>query len=300
MTVLRREISDYLSHLKIERNLSLNTIGAYSRDLNRLALFLEDAAIGSVEHVSPELMVAYQSHLATGGFSRSTVQRHLAACRSFLKFCVSEGLLPADPAAHLSLPKSGQRLPKALSVVDTTALVEALATSEDILDMRDYALMEFLYATGSRISEAVNLEIDHIDVQEGSVRLLGKGNKTRVVPLGSRAVSALERYLVRSRPSLLKVSTFHVFLNRKGEPLSRQSAFKAVQRCREIAHIAAEVSPHTLRHSFATHLMEGGADVRVVQELLGHASVATTQIYTLVTAQRLREVYATAHPRARR
>ena len=166
--------------------------------------------------------------------------------------------------------------------------------------MRDYAVAEFLYATGARISEVCQLTLDDLDFASRTVRLFGKGGKTRVVPFGTSAASALERYIVRSRPSLVREPSKYVFLNRKGMPLGRQSAFKAIARCADLANVGQQVSPHTLRHCFATHLLEGGADVRIVQELLGHASVTTTQIYTLVTQQRLREVYAVAHPRSRR
>jgi integrase/recombinase XerD len=224
----------------------------------------------------------------------------LAAVRGLHSFALKERWTMTDSCALLVSSKPAVRLPKALSVGDTLKVVEVLGSAESATDMRDYAVVEFLYSTGARISEVVGLTLDDLDLKGGSVRLFGKGSKYRIVPIGGAAIAALERYIVRARPSLVKQTTNVVFLNRKGEPLGRQSAFNAVSRCAELAQIKQAVSPHTLRHCFATHLLEGGADVRVVQELLGHASVTTTQIYTLVTQQRLREVYSMAHPRSRR
>ncbi|MGA0857752.1 MAG: tyrosine-type recombinase/integrase, partial [Candidatus Nanopelagicales bacterium] len=190
-------------------------------------------------------------------------------------------------------------LPKALSVSQTLKIVELLMTSEEVLDIRDYALIEFLYSTGARVSEAVNLELNHINFDESVVILTGKGDKSRLVPLGSKAKSALEKYMIRVRPSLMKYPTSHVFLNVRGGHLSRNSAFNIIQNVALRAGITESISPHTLRHCFATHLLDGGADLRVVQELLGHKSVATTQIYTKVSLDKVRETYALTHPRAR-
>lgn len=302
MTAIQRQVREYLGHLRVERNLASNTQVAYERDLARYVSFLESFGLLDVGEVHPSHTNAYQSHLlsAESGLSRTSANRMLAAVRGFHAFALKEKWTEHDACAQLIVSKTTLKLPKALSIDDTIRLVEVLAASESPVDMRDYAMVELLYATGARISELCQLTLDDIDISSRSVRLYGKGGKTRVVPFGTNAAAALERYLVRARPSFVRVTTNTVFLNRKGLSLGRQSAFNAVARCARLAHIRQAVSPHTLRHCFATHLLEGGADVRIVQELLGHASVTTTQIYTLVTQQRLREVYAVAHPRSRR
>ena len=238
-----------------------------------------------------------EDHPALGAGSAA---RTLVAVRGFHRFAVREGLTPVDPAAPVKPPAPAKRLPKALPLSDVEALLEAAGSAGTALALRDRALLELLYGTGARISEAVGLDVDDLDLDEAVVRLVGKGSKERRVPLGSYAAEACSAYLVRGRPELVAAGRGApaVFLNARGGRLSRQSAWSVLVRAAERAGLASAVSPHTLRHSFATHLLDGGADVRVVQELLGHASVTTTQIYTLVTVDRLREVYATAHPRA--
>ena len=238
--------------------------------------------------------------------SASSAARTLVAVRGFHRFLALEGEVATDPAEAVAPPKAPKRLPKAISVSDVERLLSAASLGETPAALRDRALIEVLYGSGARISEAVGLDVDDIDLDDvdhmpGSVRLLGKGSKERVVPLGSYAREAVTAYEVRARPSLAVKGrgTPALFLNQRGGRLSRQGAWAAIHAAAERAGLGAKVSPHTLRHSFATHLLDGGADVRVVQELLGHASVTTTQIYTMVTVQRLREVYAEAHPRAR-
>lgn len=295
------QIREYLSHLRVERHLAVNTIAAYRRDLQRYEDFCRACSVAGVDEISEQLVEDYQRTLAEDpGLAPASVDRMLAAIRGLHKFAVREGWVGSDAAKSLVARKRPASLPKALSVDDTVRLVEALASGESPVDMRDYALLEFLYGTGARISEACGLRLPDLDLKGGAARLTGKGGKTRVVPVGSNAVAALERYLVRARPSLLRQGTDFVFLNNRGGVLARQVGFNAIRRAAELAQIGVDVSPHTLRHCFATHLLEGGADVRVVQELLGHASVTTTQIYTMVTIQRLREEYSSAHPRARR
>lgn len=296
------QVREYLGHLRVERNLSANTQDAYRRDLERYLAFLAQLGVSDVADVQPAHVNEYQAHLLSKevGLARTSANRMLAAVRGFHAFALKEKWTSVEACSGLIASKPATRLPKALSIDETFKLLDVISGSESLTDMRDYALVEFLYATGARISEVCNLTLDDIDVQSRSVRLFGKGGKTRVVPVGSTAIAALERYLVRARPTFMVETSNYVFLNRKGKPLGRQSAFNAVSRCAELAHIRQDVSPHTLRHCFATHLLEGGADVRIVQELLGHASVTTTQIYTLVTQQRLREVYSVAHPRSRR
>jgi integrase/recombinase XerD len=222
------------------------------------------------------------------------------AVRGFHRFAVQEGISATDPGREVKPPASAKRLPKALTVEEVEAILTSTGgVAADPLGLRDRALLEFLYGTGARISEAVGLDLDDLDVDNGVAHLHGKGGKQRLVPIGSKGREALSAYLVRSRPGLLVTAQPAVFLNARGGRLSRQSAWTILRAAAERAGVTAEVSPHTMRHSFATHLLDGGADVRVVQELLGHASVTTTQVYTKVTVEHLREVYALAHPRAR-
>lgn len=230
----------------------------------------------------------------------SSAARAVVAVRGFHKFVVREALSSTDPAVEVKPPVPPQRLPKALPLDDIEKILSAAGASGTPFAMRDRALLEVLYGTGARISEAVGLDVDDLDLEVGIARLSGKGGRQRLVPVGSYARSACTAYLVRSRLELVSTgkTTSAIFLNARGGRLSRQSAWTILRRSAEQAGVTAAVSPHTLRHSFATHLLDGGADVRVVQELLGHASVSTTQIYTLVTVDKLREVYATSHPRA--
>jgi integrase/recombinase XerD len=232
--------------------------------------------------------------------SAASAGRAVVAVRGFHRFCVREGLVTADVAAAVSPPRIPDRLPKAISVEAVEALLQAASVEDSPVALRDRALLEVLYGTGARISEAGGLAVDDVDLVAGAALLRGKGSKQRMVPLGRMAREAVDAYLVRGRPALSAQGrgTSVLFHNTRGAPLSRQSAWAVLQGVAGRAGVTGDISPHTLRHSFATHLLEGGADVRVVQELLGHASVTTTQIYTLVTVDHIREVYATSHPRA--
>jgi len=295
-----------LDHLRVERGAAANTLSSYRRDLARYRQFLDGRAISDPVAVRESDVTEFLAGLREGGpdrppLSASSAARTLVAVRGFHKFLALEGETPTDPAGAVAPPKAPKRLPKAISVTDVELLLSAASVGETPAALRDRAIVEVLYGCGARISEAVGLDVDDIDLEQGSVRLLGKGSKERIVPLGRYAREAVTAYTVRSRPSMaLKgTGTPALFLNQRGGRLSRQSAWKAIHAAAERADLGGKVSPHTLRHSFATHLLDGGADVRVVQELLGHASVTTTQIYTMVTVQRLREVYAEAHPRAR-
>ena len=266
------------------------------------------AALGGddLAEVTPARVADYLAGLREGDadhppLSAASAARAVSAVRGLHRFAVREGLAPDDPAREIVPPTPPRRLPKALAVEEIEAILRAAGGPEP-LALRDRALLEFLYGTGARISEAVGAAIDDLDLSDGTVLLHGKGGKSRLVPVGGYARTAVEAYLVRARPELARAGrgTPVVFLNARGGPLSRQSAWTILRRAAERAGLdQARISPHTLRHSYATHLLDGGADVRVVQELLGHASVTTTQVYTLVTVDRLREVYATAHPRAR-
>lgn len=309
-TALGRAMSTYLQHLGVERGLAPNTMAAYRRDLRRYEKFLAEAGVGEPAAITRHHLSGFAQGLSDGADGGSplgmrSVARTIVAVRGLHKFWALEGICDADPAADLHPPQPGRRLPKAISVHDVAKILESAGTDSPT-GLRDSAMLEFLYSTGARISEAVGLDVDDLvvpdDPQDGPslVRLFGKGSKERIVPIGSYAQRALEAYLVRGRPVLVAKGsgTPALFLNARGGRISRQSVWTILKTVAGHAQVEAEVSPHTLRHSFATHLLEGGADVRVVQELLGHASVTTTQVYTLVTADTLREVYAAAHPRA--
>jgi len=256
------------------------------------------------QHVASFLAKLREGDAEHPPLGASSAARTLVAVRGFHRFALREGLSPVDPAGVVSPPAPARRLPKALPLADVEAILAAAGHGGTTLALRDQALLEVLYGTGARISEAVGLDVDDLDLEVGVVKLAGKGGKQRLVPIGSYAIRALQGYLAGPRLDLLRspgttrAATAAVFLNSRGGRLSRQSAWTVLGKAAKRAGVAADVSPHTLRHSYATHLLDGGADVRVVQELLGHASVTTTQIYTLVTVDKLREVYATSHPRA--
>lgn len=298
---LDRAIDAYFRHLTIERGLSANTLGAYERDLRRYRAWLGEEGVTDTAEVTAEQVARFAAEQASAepAPAASSLSRLQSSVRGWHRYLVREGIDEFNPAERLRPPKLPRRLPKALTIEETLRLLAA-PSAEEPLGIRDRALLELLYATGARVSEAVGLDVD--DVSHGEVlRVRGKGDKERIVPLGSYARAALDAYLTRVRPSLSARGrgTATLFLGARGAPLSRQSAWLIIREAAERAQINREVSPHTLRHSFATHLLQGGADVRVVQELLGHASVATTQIYTAVSVDALRDVYFTAHPRAR-
>ena len=302
---LQRALRTYLDHLVVERGLADNTMKSYRRDLRRYVAWLAAQGVLDLDGVREDTVTGFLVSLREGGpghppLSAASAGRAVVAVRGFHRFMVREGLTTVDPSAAVRPPTPAKRLPKALPLPDIERILEAAGAPGTTLALRDRALLEVLYGTGARISEAVGLDIDDLDPEQGTVLLRGKGSKQRIVPVGSYAQAALDAYLVRGRGELSAAGrgTPAVFLNARGGRLSRQSAWTVLARAAERAGVTAEVSPHTLRHSFATHLLDGGADVRVVQELLGHASVTTTQIYTLVTVDSLREVYATAHPRA--
>jgi integrase/recombinase XerD len=297
-------VAEYIRHVTIERGLSAHTVSAYRRDLRAYSLWLEQQGVLAWPAVTPVMIGAYLQEAASRPempLSASSRSRVLSSIRGLHRFLVDEGESATDPTSDLVAPKLPRRLPKAISVEQMSALIEATGGDLDV-QIRDRALLELLYATGARISEVVGLNVDDVTAQDRLIRVRGKGGKQRLVPVGSYAREALDAYLVRVRPlfSARGQATPALFLGPRGGRVSRQSAWLAIRAAAERAHLSQEISPHTFRHSFATHLLAGGADVRVVQELLGHSSVATTQIYTLVTADTLRESYASAHPRARR
>ena len=303
-TALARSAQAYEDHLAVERGLAANSLAAYRRDLRRYREFCAGRGITAVDQVSEADLGDFLAWLRHGSeahppLSAASAARTLVAVRGFHRFAQREGMTATDPGRAVRPPAAAKRLPKALTVAEVEAiLASAGGAAAEPLGLRDRALLEFLYGTGARISEATGADVDDLDLEAGEVLLRGKGGKERLVPVGSYARTALEAYLVRVRPGLLTGSQPAIFLNARGGRLSRQSAWSILRAASERAGVTAEVSPHTLRHSFATHLLDGGADVRAVQELLGHASVTTTQLYTKVTVDHLREVYATAHPRA--
>lgn len=304
-----RGVTDYLQHVGVERGLAANTLAAYRRDLARYSNFLAGQGVERPGDITRHHVTDFAQALSDGSDGAAplgvrSAARTIVAVRGLHKFWALEGTTTSDPASDVHPPMPGKRLPKAISVGEVTRILEA-AGSDSATGLRDRALLEFLYSTGARISEAVGLDVDDVSLEHAGgepaiVRLFGKGSKERLVPLGSYGARAVGAYVVRGRPLLASKGkgTPALFLNARGGRISRQSAWTILKAAAEKANITKDVSPHTLRHSFATHLLEGGADVRVVQELLGHASVTTTQVYTLVTADTLREVYAAAHPRA--
>jgi integrase/recombinase XerD len=300
-----RAAEAYLDHLAVERGLARNTLSSYRRDLGRYTAHLSTTGRDRLSEVGEADVAAFLAALRTGDdahgpLSSSSAGRAVVAVRGLHRFALREGWTGVDPAAQVRPPVPARRLPSALSVEQVEALLEAPDQGTP-LGLRDRALLELLYGTGARISEAVGLAVDDLDRGTGLVRLDGKGGKQRVVPFGRCAARAVDAYLVRGRPALAAAGTGSpaLLLNARGGRLSRQSAWTVLRTAAERAGVAGHVSPHVLRHSCATHLLDGGADVRVVQELLGHASVTTTQVYTLVTVDRLREVWASTHPRAR-
>lgn len=309
-TALDGQMQGYLDHLTIERGVAANTISSYRRDLRRYAEHLNERGIDDLRNVTENdvsdfLVALRRGDPENGVVSLSAVSaaRAVIAVRGFHRFAAAEGIIDLDVARAVKPPTPSRRLPKSLTLDEVLSLLEGAGgddPSDGPLSLRSRALLELLYSTGARISEAVGLDVDDVDTQARSVLLRGKGGKQRLVPIGRPAVAALDAYLVRGRPELARRGrgTPAIFLNARGGRLSRQSAWQVLQDSADRAGVTSAVSPHTLRHSFATHLLEGGADVRVVQELLGHASVTTTQIYTLVTVHALREVWAGAHPRA--
>ena len=293
------QLREYLNHLIVERGLSKNTISAYSRDIER---FIAESSINDLSSVTQNDVEKFISAARSRALAESSIARSVVAIRNVVEFtCKESGTL--NQVKDVKPPKIKLRLPKALTIAEVTDLIAAAKSSGNPHALRESAILELLYGTGARISEIVALNVNDVIKFDGgevtSLRLSGKGGKERVVPVGKYAREALDQYLVRVRPNLVNGDREALFLNDRGGRLSRQSMWKSVAEAAKRAHISVDVSPHSLRHSYATHLLDGGADVRVVQELLGHSSVTTTQIYTLVTIDKLRENYANAHPRAK-
>jgi integrase/recombinase XerD len=301
-TDLERERERYLRYLTLERGRSKNTLSAYRADLGTYLEALAGTGITRPGDITPVAVADYVNGLPG---TATTVARKLSSIRNFHRFLLEEAVISRDPGLEVPSPRLPSRLPKALTIEQVGALLDAVA-GDDPIALRDRALLEFLYATGARVSEALALTVDDIVGDDSqtreTIRVTGKGQKQRIVPVGSYARKALDAYLTRARPALVakaKKSTPHVFVGARGAGLSRQNAWLVMSKAAQKAQLIGLVSPHTLRHSFATHVLAGGADIRVVQELLGHSSVSTTQIYTKVTIDTLRDVYQSSHPRAR-
>ncbi|MDZ7576725.1 MAG: site-specific tyrosine recombinase XerD [Candidatus Nanopelagicales bacterium] len=304
-TQIARVATEYLDHLVVEKGISPNTLDAYRRDLGRYTQFCAARSVTSLTDATESLIGDFLGWLRSPGqegpeLSAASAARTMAAVRGLHGFAVREGLLADNSAVSVKPPTLQTRLPHGLAVQQVLDILRAPDPAEPT-GVRDRALLEFLYGSGCRASEAVGLDVDDVDLEARAVLLRGKGRKERIVPIGTLTVTALESYSIRVRPALAArgKGTAAMFLNSRGGRLSRQTVWTVLKRAAKTAGVDGSVHPHTLRHSFATHLLQGGADVRVVQELLGHASVTTTQIYTMVTVEHLREVYANTHPRGR-
>lgn len=297
------ELERFIRHLRIERGLANNSLAAYRRDIGSYFAFLQDCGVQSPQKATSDHISGFDAFLHQSGLGASSRARKLSAVRGFHRYLLIEGIADHNPTALIRAPRLPMRLPKALSIQQVNDLLDAAGPMPDLEwrdaeSARNRTILELLYATGARVSELVGLDIDDV-FEPDFAKVLGKGGKERLVPIGSYARRALDAYLVRARAHFVRASGDPaLFLNKHGKRLSRQSIWQIITNAGDVVGI--EVSPHSLRHSFATHLLEGGADVRVVQELLGHASVATTQIYTLITLENLRASYALAHPRAHR
>jgi len=292
-------IDTFLNYLSVERSLSKNTIVSYRHDLRKYIKYLEGHKIASLSNTSTKHITEFMFSLKDAGLSSTSIARNLAAIKVFYRFLLRERILKVDPTSILDSPKLWKRIPDVLSLPEIEALIGA-ANLRQNQGIRDRAILELMYATGLRASELVSLKSSDLNLDVGFLRCLGKGSKERIVPLGKEAIVCVQRYLEKARPKLLKGSSDSpiLFLSRLGKKISRQSLWKLIKRYARIARIKKDIRPHTLRHSFATHLLERGADLRSVQEMLGHADISTTQIYTHVDKNRLKTIHKMFHPRA--
>jgi len=291
---VKEQIKDFLDFIRVERGYSENTSGSYQRDLEQ---FMRFAKAKGLKEIDRDKIKSFLEHLYDGGFSVSSVERKLACLKSFFRYLIREGELEADPTSDIKLPKKAKRLPKALSIAETIRLVSAPREKTHI-SLRDAALLELLYATGMRASEAIGLNVSDINFEVSFVKCFGKGSKERIVPLNKITLAALKEYLDKGRPKFPAKDKDALFIDKNGGRLTRQGLWLVMKKYVKKTGVKGKTSPHTLRHSFATHLLEKGADLRSVQEMLGHADISTTQIYTSVSRERLKRMYKKAHPRA--
>lgn len=295
---MREALKAFIHYLTVEKGLADNTLQSYERDLTYYFHYLEECGVQRIENSTRQHIKQYLLRLKQEGKASATLSRNVSSIRSFYQFLVRERRLLSDPSVHIEKPKIERKLPNVLTTREVESLLQAPNRS-NLIGKRDAAMLELLYATGIRVSELVDLELSDVHLHMGFIRCLGKGSKERIIPLGQKAIEALEQYIRHARGKLLKNHKSEtLFLNHHGKRLSRQGFWKIIKKLAREAQINKEITPHTLRHSFATHLLENGADLRSVQEMLGHADISTTQIYTHVTRTRLKDVYAKAHPRA--
>lgn len=290
-------VKQYIDYIAIEKGLSPNTLQSYERDLTNYIQFLTEQGITDLASTDRIQITAYLQQLHMKNRSTSTISRNLSSIRNFYQFLQRERIIPTNPAELMETPKVEKRLPKVLSSTDIDKMLSKIE-SVDPVDIRDRAMLELMYATGMRVSELVNVKIHDINLNMGFVRCFGKGSKERIIPIGQKAIQALWLYMDKVRPHFDQKQVDYLFLNKRGEAITRQTFWKIIKKRAQQAGIPKRVTPHTMRHSFATHLLENGADLRAVQEMLGHADISTTQIYTQVTKSRIKHVYDKAHPRA--
>ena len=302
---MKEDINSFLNYLAVEKGFSENTIAAYRNDLHQLADFIDEEAARSGSFpswagFSRQGMLSYLLNLKERGYAATTVARKVAAAKSFFSFMLAEGNMKDNPTQNVGSPKVGKSLPRPISYSQAMLLLEQPAKLSTPEAKRDKAMLELLYASGMRVSELMSLNLDSVDTEGGSARCFGKGHKERVIPIAPRAASTLKEYVEEARPHLVHNDAERaLFLNRRGERLTRQGFWQILKGHAKSAGLDADITPHTLRHSFATHMLSGGADLRSVQELLGHANISTTQVYTHLTSEHIRRSYEKSHPRAK-
>ena len=302
---MREEINSFLNYLAVEKGFSENTLAAYQNDLHQMASFAEEEAtkqgsMPSWANFGRQGILSYLLNLKERNYASTTIARKVAAARSFFGFMLAEGIIKADPTENMSSPTVGKSLPKPISISQVRQLLDQPAKLSTPEAKRDQAMLQLLYASGMRISELVSLNLGDVDTEGGYVRCFGKGHKERVIPIHEQAALAVKEYAENTRPQLLhNKSETALFLNPRGDRLTRQGFWQKLKEYAKSANLDIHISPHTLRHSFATHMLSGGADLRAVQELLGHANISTTQVYTHLTSEHVRRTYEKSHPRAK-
>ncbi|MFC1703726.1 site-specific tyrosine recombinase XerD [Candidatus Omnitrophota bacterium] len=293
---MKELIDDFLNYLSVERGLAKNTLEAYRRDLKKYIKYLKRKNISDPNRITREEVSSFMFTQKDKGLSMNSISRNLVAIKVFHRFLAREGFIKEDRTSLIDSPRLWKRIPEVLSRDEIESIIKSVYP-RDTASIRDKALVELMYATGMRVSEVVNTKLDDVNLEIGFIRCIGKGQKERIIPVGKSAVLALQRYLEKSRPKLSKQPTKSVFLNRSGKKISRQSIWKMIKKYAKIAKVKKQIKPHTIRHSFATHLLERGADLRAVQEMLGHSNISTTQIYTHINKDRLKEIHRKFHPR---